>query len=77
MEAELRNWSACYDNKKKSPHFHLAGEIYNDGRFVDGKRIYTSRIVSIIDNIATTKSGTKYILGHPYQYLYDMPQDVE
>ncbi len=73
--AILKNLNVCYDNKRKSPHFHLAGEVYDDGRFSNGSHIYTSRVVSIVDNIATTKSGTVYKLGHPKTYLYDMPQD--
>lgn len=73
-EVILKNWVTCYDYKHKDKHFHLSGEVYNDGRFNDGDYIYTSRIVSIIDNIATTKTGTQYYLDFPLMWLYDKPQ---
>ena len=61
---ELREWVVFTDNKNIEPHFHLEGDVYGDERFYSGEFIMTSRVISIIDGIATTKSGRQYRLGH-------------
>lgn len=62
---ELRDWYTFVDNKSIEPHFHLTGEVYNDEtlKYNDGEIIMTSRVISIVDGIATTKSGNQYKLG--------------
>ena len=60
---ELKNWTVFTDNKNIEPHFHLAGKVYGDERFTDGSLIRTGRVISIVDGIATTKSGSQYKLG--------------
>lgn len=62
---KLNNWIVCIDNRNIDVHFHLSGEVQSDNKSSSEHRIYTSRVVSIFHNIATTKTGTKYKLGFP------------
>jgi hypothetical protein len=68
--ARLENWSyrvkaGIYDAPETFTT-HLVGTVYghqNPQRHPDGKRIVTSRLVSIEGDLVVTKSGSKFELG--------------
>lgn len=73
MSYQLKNWSVV-QSPNGDPYLppemfgiYLAGEIYGrGGRFVDGKKVWTSRVVSVNGRMITTKSGSVYeLVGDP------------
>jgi len=52
----LKQW--YYDNSGS-----LIGEVYTDPRFKNGTVIKTTRVIDLQGNIATTLSGTEYLLS--------------
>jgi hypothetical protein len=57
---------------------YLAGEIYGrGGRFVDGKKVTTSRVVSVDGRMITTKSGSVYeLVGDPESGYLDFLKEI-
>lgn len=58
VTAELRNVTRCGDGAWR-PYDHLSGDIYGDsrGRFIDGERVSTSKIVSVDGDVFTTRNS--------------------
>jgi hypothetical protein len=73
MSYQLKNW-AVVQSPNMDPYMppeaygiYLSGEIYGrGGRFTDGKRVTTSRVVSVDGRLITTQSGSVYeLVGDP------------
>ena len=61
----LKKWIVFTDNPNKEPHFHLKGFVYDHPGHANGTPITTSRVIKIENGIATTGSGSEYLLDHP------------
>jgi len=84
MAYQLKNW-AVVQSPNTDPYLppeafgiYLGGEIYGrGGRFVDGKRVVTSRVVSVNGRMITTKSGSVYeLVGDPEPGYLDYLKEI-
>lgn len=70
VKGKISNWVAVYDKTDFSDlHFHIRG-------IMNGKPICTSRILSIVGNIAETRNS-KYEIGIPMFCYYNEEVDVD
>lgn len=63
--AELRDWIIRHDFNAKMEWHYLTGHIYNDsrGKFIDGQRISTSRLLRIdFEKMTAETENTVYEL---------------